>query len=552
MFSLFPSLTTASAEEEESQEIAVTEQAEANVAAHHYDATAATATKTTTTNDETTTTATTTTSTTRHTKTTTTWKDAHDEYCGKQNVLRASIQQVLEDYYDSCRTSEDNQEIPWELPTRPTVVINEQELFSRSSLLSPPPPTTATTTPSSSSKSVAAVFQWTKQLASGWISTILSPDGDADYYETPDWQQSDDDALEDASSSSQQLDWNLPIIHVPHTLNCLQHLQQRIRTETTAGASSSPMIIMAKSNWNTWCSTTENDSSFLAKLSLPDTEWLLTLLVSCQQAKILKRQDRVDLVILGGSSSCCCSSSNSKNDVSDEEHNNIDNDVHITLWDLSQAQERLETQLQDWTSQATECSQKALQYKQQQQMPMALSQMAKRKLLHQRIDTSTKTLMKLEQTRAAIEMVHSNKEIFELLRQSSTILKELNASATPVEQIEEVHQDLQSEFHQIQEAMMAAGSTSSSTVNNNNIDDEELLEELENLTLEQEEEHVLVPAFQNSTSTSTSTSTVKKKEDASPKRVHAKPTTTASQSVSTERNADDPKLERKPVAMIGY
>jgi hypothetical protein len=387
------------------------------------------------------------------------WNDAHDAYCRAHHILRASTQQVL---HDLC---EEDQEIPWELPTRGTVVTDAEQLWTMTQHAHSTTSTTSTTTSATPTTS-SSVFSLTKRLASGILSALYTEE-----HELSDWQQPDDDAFADPGTTTGSgtstatattttflgLDLNHPIIHVALTTQCLNVIQTQ--TQTSEDQASDPRII-AESEWHQWCSQIEDD--VLGQLSVTDTDWLLQLLVSNHQAKILRRENLTNLIVL------------SKKDEKDLQ-------VLVALWDLRLAKHRLEEQLHKWADQVNECNQKALLFKRQQQTSLALAQLAKRKMIQERIDTSTQTLINLEQTQTAIETAHSNKATVELLSQSSIILGGLTQQ-TSLEQIEQVRGDLQSELYHHTELQTALAGGEA----NMDDDDEELWKELQDLSIKEE------------------------------------------------------------------
>ena len=388
-----------------------------------------------------------------------TWKEAHAAYCRSHSTLRASIQQVVNDCCD------EGQDLPWELPSRQMVVTDEKDLLAQIS-----PALLESSTPDSSFPTSTRVLQLTKRVANGLLSKFY----DDGLEESSDWQQDDDDALVASSArTSKALDFSLPIFYLPSTTLCLQVLQQRILQQT---ANTKAPVILSKAEWKPWCSSPSKQEDgnitscpLLSKLSLSDTEWLLQLLVQCGYAKLVEGQsDQVDLIVLRKFSD------NRSNKNTKEEETQI----AIALWKLRKAQEGLERQLQAWSEQAMECQKKAIEFQRQKQKSLALSQMTKRRLLNERIQTSSQSLMTLEQTQAAIETAKSNKAIVDLLAQSTIVLQVLNAS-TPIEQIQEVHEDLQSEMDQLSQVQEAMAATTTGV----QFDEDELLKELEGLTI---------------------------------------------------------------------
>jgi hypothetical protein len=160
-------------------------------------------------------------------------------------------------------------------------------------------------------------------------------------------------------------------------------------------------------------------------------------------------------------------------------HENENNalDAAVTIWDLNLAMQSTERQLEEWAVQIQESEKKALQFKQQGQPKLALHQMGRRKLLQRQLDSSGQILLKLEQTKFAVWQAQSNTSLVTTLRSATKTLQDLRTS-TPLEQVEDVRDNLQEELDWLSEFQQ-----STTLVCQDQDDDEALLQELADLTL---------------------------------------------------------------------
>jgi hypothetical protein len=371
------------------------------------------------------------------------WNEAHSRYCQKHGVLRARIRDVVKDM-----SQEVDYELPWELPTASRVATSIQDLVA-------PPPQ------SSQAAAKPVVWQRTKQLASSLVSAFFQDELE----DSSDWQDANDHAMMNESSTavSSSLDWDLPIIDVDFTNQCLEVVKRAIQQRQRQHSS---IWILTKTEWKDWCSSQETDE-FLAELSSEDMDWLLEVLVEKQQAKIVKRDHLAELVVLN-------------HELRSISSNGTALDVAVALHDLKHAQQKLEYQMQDWANSIQDCHKKALQHKRQNQTSLAVMQLKKSKLLQQRIDSSTQALLTLEQTQATIEMTHSNQVVLQILAQSNEQLRKLTQQ-TPIELVETIKEELQLET---EEANEIQGALTASNYSIEGSDEEALWKELQSLTLE--------------------------------------------------------------------
>jgi Snf7 len=420
----------------------------------------------------------------------TSWKEAHRAFCAAHGTLRASLRDVLNEACD------ENQEIPWELPSRRggSLATTAADVAD---LLQPIDPVN-----SSSSSGAATTGSGTSSKTS-WLSSLVTSflyfarkDGDDD--DDEDWVQEKDDAFRDegdrkSSTSSSAPDLAVPIVNIEMTKSSLEELQEMIQIQATA-AGTSPYILVARSDWTQWiASTTEaNPRSILSTIPASDKEFLLQVLEEKKQARIVVRKrdaaGLLDVIVLSPTAmpdQDSSDNSRSKSDPVEFLHGTIPDylQVHVALWDISRMELSIEKQIEEWSKRVTDCNRKALQYKRMNQKSLAVNQLAKRKVIQQRIDSSSMALLKLEQSKSAIETAQSNKMVLEHMRASTKVLKDLRIE-TPLEEIEDAQDDWQAEYDTLQETLESFSAMAK--VDGNRYDDDELLKELENLTLDEE------------------------------------------------------------------
>lgn len=389
----------------------------------------------------------------------TTWKQAHDAYCSKHGTLSASIHQILGD------TLGKNREVPWALPRKgdADVVVEAEkvaEILQSRKMKSTA--TSAVGTPAKSSSSmVASVLMSPVKLVSAVASIMRDPDDD---YE--EWVQEGDDAFtDDDEGTYQAFDLNAPIINLNRTeaaIECLERTIDQIPAETP--------LVMALHEWTSWTRAlfSKSNSSFEFQLLGKDRDLLLQILVDLKRARIIRRETSV--IVL------------TPKTVKDEKDGSLPESLRIALalWDIQKAEEQIEKRLQNWSEQAAECTTKALMYKKQNQVKIAMIQVKKRKMIQQRIDADSRLQLQLLQTRNAIESAQSNRSIIDLMADSTKILRLLREEM-PLEQIDDTIDDLQSELDGLQDINDAVGAIGSNISNSHT--DDELLAELESLSI---------------------------------------------------------------------
>jgi len=393
----------------------------------------------------------------------TSWKQSHDIYCSKHKTLKASIHEVLREI---CG---ENQEIPWELPQRSDVnILVEAKEVADILQTKRMKKKSATTTSTPMKSSISSLLMSPIKVVSAVASMMRDPDDDID-----DWVQDGDDAFIDDEdnrenlSSSPAFGLNTPLINFNKTeaaIECLERKIDQIPPETP--------LVMGMSDWNSWAQSsfskqnTDNQFDF----SIHDNGFLLQVLVDLNGARIVRRENSEDVIVLTSKTT------ENEKDASIPENLRI----AISLWDIQRAEETIEQNLQEWSDQAAACTKKALMYKKRNQMKLAATQIAKRRLIQQRIDSDSRLQIQLLQTKNAIESAQSNRSMIDLMADSAKMLRQLREE-TPLEEIDETIDDLQSEIDGLQDINDTIASVGNNVTNA--CTEDELLEELQNLSI---------------------------------------------------------------------
>ena len=429
----------------------------------------------------------------------TSWNQAHDVYCTKHGTLKATIQQVL------LETCEDNQEIPWELPRRNHVNVLVEAEEVADFLQTKRGKSTADTVATTPQKSSASSWLMSPlKIVSAVASIMRDPDDEID-----EWVQDGDDAFIDddddnnyaagsssSSSSSAALELNTPIINLDMTESAIQCLENEI------GHIPPDMPhVLGLSEWNDWAhsSLAKDSTNKHYRFSVHENDFLLQVLVDLNRAKIIRRENSepkgLNVVVL------------SSKTLTTGNDDKIPEDcrIHVYLWDIQRAEEKIEQKLQEWSEQAAECTKKALQYKKRNQIKIAATQLAKRNMIQKRIDSDSRLQMQLLQTKSAIESARTNRSMIDLMADSTKLLRQLREE-TPLEEIDDTIDDLQSEIDDLQEINDVISSVGRNATNM--VTDEELLEELQNLSI-----HENVPINTTTTTTTSDIPTFSTREE---------------------------------------
>eukprot|EP00536_Pseudo-nitzschia_multiseries_P008990 jgi/Psemu1/325439/estExt_fgenesh1_pg.C_2410003 len=416
----------------------------------------------------------------------------------------ATIQQVLA---EACK---ENQEIPWELPRRnnANVLIEANEVAeyltskrgnshgsgTRGAA------TTAGTPKKQSSLSASSWLMSPLKVVSAVASMMRDPDDDVD-----EWIQDGDDALLDdgsggggdagqssTSSSSSSLSntiigLKIPIANVIATeaaIQCIEHEIQNIAPDMP--------YVLGLSEWNAWAHSAvskhhhhhhhankNKNKNKNHKLSVHDNDFLLRVLIGLNKACVIQRHNKsqkgLDVLVL----------SSTEIDRSDCKADNCIPErlrIPVSLWDIEKAEAQIEQNLQDWSNRAAACTEKALAYKKQKQIELAKIQLTKRRVIQQRIDSDSRLQIQLLQTRNAIETAQSNRSMVDIMANSAKLLKQLREE-TPLEEVDETIDDLQSECDDMQDVHNALSSLGSNALVMDKDEEEELLKELEGLSI---------------------------------------------------------------------
>ena len=450
------------------------------------------------------------------------WKEALDRYCRQHACLQASLSHLLLAQHGTRRGQnsgsdselhgdcyeEDEFEVPWALPT-PSEIVTPHDYSKLDVVL------LRTTDPSSLSSSTSTprkVFNAARSLVGGIYATVKqwTTEEEDEYWHEPE-------SVHDHSSSTEKtmVSLNQPMVHVSLTQECLSALLEHAATAVSSSSSSSslayrrpPWTLVARSEWASWArqatttiisppsSSAPHDpidprrSRSRESLSSNDIDWLLDVLVANRHARILYRSNdagKPDVIVFSTITTTTPGKETKKTTAQEEAEQDSALQIPLALFDLQHSMKHIEAQLEQWTHQVHVCSQKALAYKQQKQPRLALSQLARRKLLQEHIDSQSRTLLQLERVYHSIDMAQSNQVLLSLLSESSSLLHQLSSStSSSVQDIDEIQDSIQDSMEQVDDMHMALTTTATGSGSNYNAawdDDDVLLAELASLTL---------------------------------------------------------------------
>jgi len=400
------------------------------------------------------------------------WRQSHDIYCSKHGTLKASMHEILSEI---CG---ENQEIPWALPRESdaNVLVESKQVVEILQTKRVKKSTTSTTsTPMKST--ISSLLMSPIKVVSAVASMMRDPDDDID-----EWIQDGDDAFIDdegnvGNSSSSAFGLHTPLINLNTTeaaIECLERKIDQIPPETP--------LVMGLSEWSSWAQSAFSNSiaGNQFNFSIHDNDFLLQVLVDLNRAKIVRRENSkpkgIDVVVLTFKT------------IKDEKDGSLPENLRIavSLWDIQRAEEMIEQKLQEWSEQAAECTRKALMYKKRNQPKLATTQIAKRRMIQQRIDSDSRLQLQLLQTKNAIESAQSNRSMVDLMADSANMLRQLR-EATPLDEVDETVDGLQAELDGLQDINDTIASVGNNVTNA--CTDDELLAELENLSINDSNPH---------------------------------------------------------------
>jgi hypothetical protein len=416
-------------------------------------------------------------------------------YCQKHGVMRASMLQVLRDVCD------ENEDVPCNLPSRGAVLVDASEvaclLLQKPNVESPKMEPAASTSGIGSAviKGAVAVvtlpFSLTKQVITGLWAEDDDDDGE-------EWRQDGDDAFEnddDTEDAADQMSTenkagfgtSTLIVNVPLTRSAVRLLEHEINSHHAQSFQGDMPIVLGQSEWVQWSATVLSKGSCpaLSNLSMHDKEFLLEVLTCMRIAKIIRRREKFkapDLIVLFPASMIA------KVDKEQAKQNDVSEipeslNLPVSLWDIRNAEQLIERQIEALSEQVNECGKKALEYKKRNKKNLALVQMKKRKTLEQNIEAAHEKLLSLGQQKAAIENAQSNKVVLDVMKGSTQLLRKFREE-TSLEDADDVQDDLLSEMDSTREFHETIAATNNIAMGGP-VDDDELLKELEGLTFEE-------------------------------------------------------------------
>ena len=431
------------------------------------------------------------------------WTEAHHTFCIKHGVFKATPQQVIN------ATFQNDDDIPWDLPSKKcssgVVLTDINEVTNhlrtqRGTMMTrngnDNNTSTSTTTPVKPSLMTRAIMSPIKvaTYVGNVGKSLINSISNDDEYDDDEWKQDGDDAYradndnDDGytgnSLSSSGFNLTTTLIFDPVLIeSTIQPLENAIGSSRSSA--DTPYIVMGLLEWNAWTmKILQSGDHKFDSLSHDDNHLLLQILVRLDKARIYKRQKQSELddVIVLSSTIMTTTASSSNTETASSDDDSIPDHLRtiITLWDIQNAKERNQKKLEGWSGRVDAYSNKAKQYKKQNQMNLALNQMKLRKIYETRIDALTNQQLNLENIESAIESSKTNQEMMNLMTESTQVLRTIRGEI-PIEEIDDAVDDFQAELVEsklVNETLGAIGTNSLT------IDEDELLEELNGLSLQ--------------------------------------------------------------------
>jgi len=252
------------------------------------------------------------------------------------------------------------------------------------------------------------------------------------------WGEEDDDYDNTANNAEAPVDFEVPILNLELAVACCEAIMKNIL---------SIQVVQDVEELREWCRSYK-DLVYVSKL--PD-EQLAFLVEALVEQKRVEVHD--ELLVLLPSSTVDSSQ----------------RDTAVALFQIASAQKRTELNLARWNAQHAATTRRAQQLKQQGRTQQALTELRKRTLLEEHMDTAHASLLNLEQTKTAIENAANQRQILQALSSTTEALQETRLN---VDDVDTVALDLQDELELLSKAVHSPTAA----------EEDELLQELEELT----------------------------------------------------------------------
>ena len=444
------------------------------------------------------------------------WKEALDRHCRQHVCLQASLSQLLQPptrgEYSNDNNDDDEFEVPWALPTPSEIVMPHEYSKLDVALVRTDPSTSSLLSSSSSTSTPRKIFNAAKSIVGGIYATVkhYTTEEEDDYWHEPESELD----YPSTDETTRMVSLDQPMVHVSLTHECLSALMEHAASVSSSSDPwayrRSPWTLVAQSDWVSFArratgplfsppvwglssSTTTRPPLSHPMLSLHDIQWLLEVLVANRHVRLLARSGtgKPDVIVFSTTTAAGVNK-DTKNHIStlETEQDSALLQTPLALFDLQHSMKQIQEQIDEWTHQGQVCSHKALSYKQQKQPKLAISQLARRKLLQEHMESHARTLLQLERVYHSIDMAQSNQILVSLLAESANLLHQLSSASPSIQDIDEIQDSMHDALERIDDMHMAL-TTTTTTVGGGgptSWDDDDLLAELASLTINDDDE----------------------------------------------------------------
>lgn len=301
---------------------------------------------------------------------------------------------------------------------------------------------------------------------------------------------------------------NGPILNTTLTVACLQLLEQAVVAHHEQDSGIFPYVIArrrpvsmekldAAMSWNDWIKsniqdrdypTTSQDNNtidhwkLLQRLSNEEMDFLLDCLAKRKVLSVIPPSEdgvpKQELIILAPPVDL---PENENKSTSVENFRR----VLASLWEITTVQASLEARRKDWSTASDKWLQQALvERKKRHHLRAGLASLKLHKLFAKQLEQSETTLLNLEQTRHAIEESWHQQQVTKVLKSSTHTLQQLRLNAPAFEHLDQVDQLMEEHREELEHLNTVQGVLAENTAQ---YDEDDLLQELANLTLEEDD-----------------------------------------------------------------
>lgn len=294
------------------------------------------------------------------------------------------------------------------------------------------------------------------------------------------------------------VDWNQPILNPILTRDYLRFISEALESAMSSSAADSasfPRVVTRRKlinnhrkegvlSWNDWLRQISGEmgshsmslsKDLLSRLSSAESDFLLECMAQMGHVTLIPPDPKSgtpkeELVVLGGVPGMLLDSAT--------EDPQLYHQVLASWWEVTSALESLEQKRQQWSRQAEEWSQRALQERRQRGRT-GLASFKLHKQFLQRLEESEGILENLEQAKHTLEQSWHQRQVLQALESSTQTMQAIRLDMERVDDVMESYREEVDHVNTVQERLSAT------TMGNvGDFDEDELLKELEGLTLE--------------------------------------------------------------------